>query len=65
MAYDPRNPMSIFEGDNAFEFLNGLSNAAAIKLGTGGDPFRPDVGVCMVALEAADQIRERAKHGDL
>jgi len=60
MAYDPRNPISIFDGDNAFEFMKGLSNAASIKLGTGGDPFRPDLGVCMQALDEAEVIRHMA-----
>lgn len=60
MAYDPTNPTSIFEADNAFEFLKGLSNASAIKLGTGGDPFRPDLGVCMQALDEAEVIRHMA-----
>lgn len=56
MAYDPKRPESIFEGDNCFQFAIGLCNAYKLKLGVGtdADPFREDVGVCMVALAEAE-----------
>jgi hypothetical protein len=56
MAYDPKRPESIFEGDNLFQFAIGLNNAYQLKHGIGdADPFREDVGVCMVALGDAQQ----------
>jgi hypothetical protein len=54
MAYDPQRPESIFDGDNCFEYMIGLCNAAQLRYGRGGDLNRPDVGVCMVALEDAN-----------
>jgi hypothetical protein len=55
MAYDPKNPASIFEGDNLEQFAAGLTNAYALKRGLGGEPCREDVGVCMVALTDGEQ----------
>jgi hypothetical protein len=51
MPYDPRNPASIFEGDNLRQFARGLSHAQAI--GAVGE-LRDDTGVCMVALANVD-----------
>ena len=54
--YDPRNPASIFEGDNLLQFMQGLHNAQRLRLGIdGGDLSRDDVGVCMTALSDADE----------
>ena len=58
MAYDPKNPASIFDGDNLFQFACGLNNAQAIKLGVGGDVSRPDLGTCMVAISDAEKTLE-------
>jgi hypothetical protein len=55
MAYDPKRPESIFDGDNLLQFAAGLTNAYALRHGLGGDPGRDDVGVCMCALEDARQ----------
>ncbi len=59
MPFDPTRPESIFEGNNLFDFACGLSNAATLRLGTGGDPFRHDVGVCMKALGDANAELKR------
>ena len=56
MAYDPKSPSSIFDGDNLFQFAIGLNNAYKLKAGLGGDVDRPDLGVCMVALEDASSL---------
>jgi hypothetical protein len=65
MAYDPKNPASIFEEDNLAQFAAGLTNAYALRHGLGGDPWREDVGVCMVALEDTRQEFERTSEGQL
>ena len=56
MPYDPKNPATIFEGDNLAQFAQGLTNAYALKHGLGGDPGREDVGVCMVTLSDAEKL---------
>ena len=48
--YDPKNPPSIFDGDNLVQFLTGMNNAYALKHGLGGTLDREDVGICMKAL---------------
>ena len=54
--FDPRNPVSIFEGDNLLQFMQGLHNAQRLRLGIdGGDLSRDDVGVCMKALSDAEE----------
>jgi len=40
MAYDPKRPESIFDGDNLLRFAAGLQNAYALKHKLGGDPGR-------------------------
>jgi hypothetical protein len=55
MAYDPKLPGSIFDGDNLLQFVIGLNNAYALKHGLGGEPGRDDVGVCMCALADGEQ----------
>jgi hypothetical protein len=63
MAYDPKRPASIFDGDNLVHFAAGLANAYRLKYGmAGGEPGREDVGVCMVAL--ADGERSLAEGGE-
>ncbi len=52
--YDPKRPESIFEADNLFQFAVGLNNAAALRLGVGGDLSRPDLGLCMKAITEAE-----------
>jgi hypothetical protein len=65
MAYDPKNPASIFEEDNLAQFAAGLTNTYALRHGLGGDPGREDVGVCMVALEDTRQEFERTPEDQL
>jgi hypothetical protein len=55
MAYDPKRPESIFDGDNLAQFAAGLLNASMLRQGLGGEPGREDVGVCMVALTDGEQ----------
>jgi hypothetical protein len=56
MAYDPKRPESIFDGDNLKQFAAGLANAYRLKHGMAGvEPGRDDVGVCMVALTDGEQ----------
>lgn len=59
MPYDPRNPASLFEGDNLLGFMSGLNNAYALKHNLpSGDLGRDDVGVCMSALSDAERELE-------
>jgi hypothetical protein len=59
MPYDPRNPMSLLDGNNLLDFANGLNNAYCLKMKLpAGDPFREDVGVCTTALSEAEQELE-------
>jgi hypothetical protein len=57
--YDPKNPASIFEGDNLWQLACGISNAHNIKKGYGGDVTRPDLGISMCLLSDAEQELQR------
>ena len=63
MSYDPKNPASIFEGDNLIDFMQGLQNAYKLRHGIeGGDLGRDDVGFHMAALgDAEDMLRNGGK----
>lgn len=56
MSYDPKNPASIFAGDNLIDFMQGLQNAYKLRHGIdGGDLNREDVGFHMAALSDAEE----------
>lgn len=58
--YNPKNPASIFEGDNLMDFMQGLQNAYKLRHGIdGGDLSRDDVGFHMKSLSDAEETLTR------